>query len=41
MTMEELMAKDVDKLMEELRKVQAYEKLIKEVLRVKVNDNKK
>jgi hypothetical protein len=30
----------IDKLMERLKQVQAYEKLIKEVLRIKVNDNR-
>jgi hypothetical protein len=41
MTKDELMQEEIDKLMERLKQVQAYEKLIKEVLRIKVNDNKK
>jgi hypothetical protein len=31
----------INELMERLKKIQAYEQLIKQVLRVKVHDNKK
>jgi hypothetical protein len=41
MTREELMKEDVDKLMAILNQVRAYERIVKEVLRIKVNEKPK
>jgi hypothetical protein len=41
MTREELMKEDVDKLMAILNQVRAYEQIVKEVLRIKVNEKPK
>jgi hypothetical protein len=40
-TKEDIEKLSVDELMEKLRQIQAYEKFIKEVLRIKVNEKPK